>query len=102
MLRKWPLDIYNKLLDQGIMYTSTIYCLVSGVTKVSRRTKIPAGLVLYRGFGGLKLPKQFYKAPESGYKGYVEWGFMVIASNIFCVNFIIIDPPFFFVEHHLK
>ena len=60
-------------------YTTTIYCLVSGVTKVSRRTKIPTGLILYRGFGGLKLPEQFYRAADGGYKGYVEWGFMVIS-----------------------
>jgi hypothetical protein len=75
VLRKWP-DKIVKHLD-GSTYATTIHCLVSGVTKVSRRTRIPSGLVLYRGFGGLSLPEQFYKAPEGGFKGFVEWGFMV-------------------------
>jgi hypothetical protein len=78
VLRRWPANIYESL--NGNTYATTIHCLVSGVTKVSRRTRIPAGLVLYRGFGGLKLPDQFYKAPEGGFKGFVEWGFMVSAA----------------------
>jgi hypothetical protein len=78
VLRRWPENIFNTL--NGNTYATTIHCLVSGVTKVSRRTRIPSGLVLYRGFGGLKLPEQFYKAPEGGFKGFVEWGFMVSSS----------------------
>ncbi len=69
------MNVFESL--NGNTYATTIHCLVSGVTKVSRRTRIPSGLVLYRGFGGLKLPEQFYKAPEGGFKGFVEWGFMV-------------------------
>jgi hypothetical protein len=78
ILRKWPEAAFQAL--NGNNYTTTIHCLVSGVTKVSRRTKIPPGLILYRGFGGLKLPDKFYNAPEGGYKGFVEWGFMVIRN----------------------
>ena len=77
------------------MYSTTIHCLVSGVTKVSRRTKIPPGLVLYRGFGGLRLPDQFYKAPEGGYKGFVEWGFMVMLDCLTLVLPGLNDFPFF-------
>jgi hypothetical protein len=80
VLRQWPETILKMLGSNK--YAATIHCLVSGVTKVSRRTQIPPGLVLYRGFGGLKLPEQFYKAPKGGYKGFVEWGFMVSASSI--------------------
>jgi hypothetical protein len=80
VLRRWPVNIYESL--NGNTYATTIHCLVSGVTKVSRRTKIPSGLVLYRGFGGLKLPDQFYKAPEGGFKGFVEWGFMVSPATL--------------------
>ena len=81
VLRRWPVNIFESL--NGNTYATTIHCLVSGVTKVSRRTRIPSGLVLYRGFGGLKLPEQFYKAPEGGFKGFVEWGFMVGAAKRF-------------------
>ncbi len=42
---------------------------------------MPEGLMLYRGFGGLKLPEQFYKAPQSGYRGFVEWGFISTTSD---------------------
>lgn len=79
VLRQWPKEQYNDL--NGNLYTATIHCLVSGITKVSRVTQIPEGLLLYRGFGGLKLPKQFYVAPESGYKGFVEWGFISTTSD---------------------
>ncbi len=84
VLRQWPEKIIN-LLD-GNTFATTIHCLVSGVTKVSRRTRIPSGLVLYRGFGGLRLPDQFYKAPEGGFKGFVEWGFMVSFDAVALMN----------------
>ncbi len=42
---------------------------------------MPEGLMLYRGFGGIKLPEQFYKAPQSGYRGFVEWGFISTTSD---------------------
>jgi ankyrin repeat protein len=79
VLRQWPKDMFDDL--NGNTYTATIHCLVSGITKISRVTKIPEGLLLYRGFGGLKLPDQFYVAPKSGYKGFVEWGFISTTSD---------------------
>ena len=79
VLRRWPKEQFEDL--NGNWFTSTIHCLVSGITKISRCTQIPEGLLLYRGFGGLKLPKQFYVAPESGYKGFVEWGFISTTSD---------------------
>ena len=79
VLRRWPKDQFEAL--NGNMFSTTIHCLVSGVTKISRVTKLGEGLLLYRGFGGLALPDQFYKAPESGYKGFVEWGFMSTTSD---------------------
>ena len=79
VLRRWPKDLFEAL--NGNMFSTTIHCLVSGVTKISRVTRLSEGLLLYRGFGGLALPDQFYKAPESGYKGFVEWGFMSTTSD---------------------
>jgi hypothetical protein len=48
--------------------------------QVSRRTRIPSNLLLYRGIGGLRLPPHFYKSKEY-HKGFVEWGFMSTTSN---------------------
>jgi ankyrin repeat protein len=79
VLRQWPKEQFDDL--NGNTYTATIHCLVSGITKISRVTKIPEGLMLYRGFGGLKLPEQFYVAPKSGYRGFVEWGFISTTSD---------------------
>ena len=55
---------------------------MSALQQISRRTKIPGNLLLYRGIGGMKLPPQFYKSKDSEYhKGFVEWGFMSTTSN---------------------
>jgi hypothetical protein len=79
VLRQWPADKFLALKEN--MYSTTIHCLVSAVTKISRVTKIPDGLVLYRGLGGVKLPESFHKGGEAGFKCFVEWGFMSTTSN---------------------
>mmetsp|Transcript_4287 Transcript_4287/g.12437 ORF Transcript_4287/g.12437 Transcript_4287/m.12437 type:complete len:2062 (+) Transcript_4287:1297-7482(+) len=46
-------------------YETTIFCIASGVTKISKVTDIPADRKLYRGLGGMLLPEQFWlKRPE--------------------------------------
>ena len=82
ILRKWPIEEYETLNALGNAYATTIHCLVSGITKISKVTKIDENLKLYRGFGGVKLPEAFYKPPQGGlYKGVVEWGFMSTTTN---------------------
>ena len=79
VLRRWPVDSFKAL--NGNTYSTTIHCLVSAVTKISRVTKIPDGLLLYRGLGGIRLPESFYKGGAAGFKCFVEWGFMSTTSN---------------------
>jgi len=80
VLRQGPADLFQAL--KGNLYSTTIHCLVSGVTKISRVTEIPDNLILYRGLGNLKLPDHFYKRTEKAeYKGFVEWGFMSTTSD---------------------
>jgi hypothetical protein len=44
--------------------------------------KLPDGLQLYRGLGGLMdLPDRFWAADRHGCRGYVEWGFLSTTSN---------------------
>ncbi len=79
VLRQWPIEKFLALKENK--YPTTIHCLVSAVTKISRVTKIPDGLVLYRGLGGVHLPDSFLKGGEAGFKCFVEWGFMSTTSN---------------------
>ena len=47
-----------------------------------RVTRLPPGLVLYRGLGGLmSLPEAFYRAAADGCIGFAEWGFFSTTSN---------------------
>ena len=79
VLRQWPRDQFDALQN---VYTTTIFCLVSGVTKISRVTEISEGTILYRGLGNMRLPRQFFGLDENNlYKGYVEWGFMSTTSK---------------------
>ncbi len=64
------------------LYPTTISVLVSAVQKIARAMKLPEGLRLFRGLGGLMdLPKEFFAADPQGCKGFVEWGFMSTTSN---------------------
>jgi hypothetical protein len=46
---------------QGNSYETTIFAIASGITKLSRVTGIPPGRRLYRGLGGMLLPRQFWE-----------------------------------------
>ena len=64
-------------------FTTTIFVLISAVQKVARVMKLPEGLKLYRGMGGLMdLPPEFFRADEQGRKGFVEWGYMSTTSDL--------------------
>jgi hypothetical protein len=66
----------------GNLYVTTISVLVSAVQKITLATKLPKGLRLFRGLGGLTdLPKEFFKQDRQGRNGFVEWGFMSTTSN---------------------
>jgi hypothetical protein len=64
-------------------FKTTIFVLISAVQKVARAMKLPEGLKLYRGMGGLMdLPEKFFRADPQGRKGFVEWGFMSTTSDL--------------------
>ena len=66
----------------GNLYATTIAVLVSAVQNIARAMKLPEGLRLFRGLGGLMdLPKEFFTADRQGCKGFVEWGFMSTTSD---------------------
>ncbi len=79
MLRRFPKELYEKMGT----FTTTIFVLVSAVQKVARVMKLPEGIQLYRGMGGLMdLPPHFFHADAQGRKGFVEWGFMSTTSDL--------------------
>ncbi len=70
------------MMKAGNLYATTISVLVSAVQKITRVKKLPEGLRLFRGLGGLMdLPNKFFVVDVQGCKCFVEWGFMSTTSN---------------------
>jgi hypothetical protein len=80
ILRKAPLDLFEKFRVAGNLFATTIHVLQSAVVKIARNTKIPSNLVLFRGLS-VNFPSRFYKADKNGCRGYAEWGFMSTTAN---------------------
>lgn len=82
ILRRFPLREYEAYRDGGNCFATTIAVLASAVAKMARVTKLPPGLELFRGLGGLvDLPEEFWRSDENGCRGYTEYGFMSTTSN---------------------
>lgn len=73
-LRGFPQETVDALC--GNKYTTTIYCIVSGIIKLSRKMKLPGDRKAYRGLGGLDLPEAFLKMDKHGVRGGVEFGML--------------------------
>eukprot|EP00292_Cryptomonas_paramecium_P001805 CAMPEP_0113684470 /NCGR_PEP_ID=MMETSP0038_2-20120614/14023_1 /TAXON_ID=2898 /ORGANISM="Cryptomonas paramecium" /LENGTH=963 /DNA_ID=CAMNT_0000604227 /DNA_START=13 /DNA_END=2904 /DNA_ORIENTATION=- /assembly_acc=CAM_ASM_000170 len=78
VLRQHPESTVTKL--DGNKYETTLFCIISGVTKLSRTTVIPDNRLVFRGLGGMILPKKFWKS-EDGFRGGVEMGFMSTTTD---------------------
>ena len=82
VLRRYPEEEYKELEQGGNRFATTIHVLLSAVVKVARVMKLPEGLELFRGLGGLMgLPESFRRADEHGCRGYMEWGFLSTTSH---------------------
>jgi hypothetical protein len=80
VLRKHPPHVVQAL--QGNSYETSLFCIVSGVTKLSKHSEVPAGRLLYRGLGGMILPPSFWREPGGGgFRGAVEWGLMSTTAS---------------------
>ncbi len=74
--------MFGKFRAGGNLYATTIHILVSAVVKIARVMKLPSGLELFRGLGGLMaLPDSFFRADSNGCRGFMEWGFLSTTSN---------------------
>jgi ankyrin repeat protein len=82
ILRRHPEEKFKLFKEGGNTFATTIFVLVSAVTKVAKCTRIPEGTLLYRGLGGLlDLPDHFFNADDNGASGFVDWGFMSTTSD---------------------
>ncbi len=79
VLRQFPKDVVEKL--QGNRYETTIFCIISGVSKLSKATEIPHDRRVYRGLGGMILPDEFWSVQQGGFRGGIEWGLMSTTTN---------------------
>ena len=64
VLRGFPEWDVRCLLDKDgkpNRYETTIFAVASGITKISKVTQLPPGRRLWRGLGGMILPKQFWE-----------------------------------------
>ena len=61
---------------KGNGYVNCIYACASGMRKISRLSCIPQGRRVYRGMGGVKLPKKFLTEKEGGGRGGVDYAFL--------------------------
>ena len=55
------------LLTGATSYSATIYLICSGLRKLSRTTKVPKGMVVYRGNGDMALPLDFLEPDAQVY-----------------------------------
>ena len=81
VMRKFPKDLYDEHVQDGNMYETTIFCIISGISKLSRVTKLPNDRRVYRGLGGMILPEGFWKANNADFRGGIEWGLMSTTTN---------------------
>jgi hypothetical protein len=79
VLRKFPEDIYASLEENK--YETTLFCIISGIIKLSKETLIPPSRRLWRGLGGMILPEQFWKQDSKGFRGGVELGLLSTTSE---------------------
>ena len=84
--RKFPekiLDLLkgDKTVSDNTMST-TIFCMTSGLLKLSRKTQLPEKGLVYRGLGKMLLPQQFW-VPEGdpAWRGGVEKAFMSTTAD---------------------
>ena len=78
-LRGFPKHISEML--EGNRYETTIFCIISGLIKLSKVSPIPANRRLYRGLGGMKLPESFWKQRKGEFQGGVELGLLSTTAN---------------------
>lgn len=74
VMRDFPANVVERLA--GNRFETTVFVIVSGITKLAKVTPVPPRRLLYRGLGGMLLPEHFWKKTAQGFLGGVELGLM--------------------------
>ena len=77
-LRGFPEEVRATL--EGNRFETTIFCIISGIIKLSKLTEVPPDRRLYRGLGGMVLPDTFWSMKD-GFRGGVEKGLMSTTTD---------------------
>ena len=67
---------------KGNRYVNSIYACSSAMRKISHVSCIPKGRRVFRGMGGVKVPKKFVTEKEGGGRGGVDYGDCVACSSV--------------------
>ena len=82
ILRRYPEQEFLQFEQGGNLFPTTIFVLESVIIKIARSMRLPPGLELFRGLGGLaELPDSFNEPDEHGRRGYLEYGFLSTTSH---------------------
>jgi len=79
VLRGFPAETVKEL--RGNKYPTTLFCIVSGIIKLSSFMPLPRSRLLFRGLGGVALPRAFLQEDEFLITGGVEYGMMSVTLN---------------------
>jgi len=79
LMRDFPPRVVESLA--GNRFETTMFVIISGITKLAKVTPVPPGRLLYRGLGGMLLPEQFWKRTAQGFLGGVELGLMSTTAD---------------------
>ena len=73
ILRRFPQEGYARFAEGRNLFSTTILVLVSALTKLAAKVKIPHGTKLFRGLGSRGLPSCFFRSDELGRRGFAEY-----------------------------
>jgi hypothetical protein len=79
VLSKLPKTVFESL--QGNRYETTIFCIISAISKLSKTNNIPHDRRVFRGLGEKILLEKFWSLQEGGFRGGIELGFMSTSTN---------------------
>lgn len=91
VLRDFPKASVDAL--KGNTYTTTIYCIVSGIIKLSKVMRLPDNRMVYRGMGGLDLPESFLEQDKWRISGGVEYGILSTTTDRCGLRWLSVSPP---------
>mmetsp|Transcript_38330 Transcript_38330/g.120666 ORF Transcript_38330/g.120666 Transcript_38330/m.120666 type:complete len:1644 (-) Transcript_38330:81-5012(-) len=74
VLRKFPETEVKALKSNN--YVTTIFCVVSGIIKLSRVSELSESRLVFRGLKDLSLPQEFFTEDEYGVRGGIEFAMM--------------------------